>query len=65
MGKSAGAILAALFLREFVPEEVKWSHWDIAGTAYTTRPWKYTAYGATGTGVQTLAELARKLGEEE
>ncbi len=65
VGKSAGAILAALFLREFVPEEVKWSHWDIAGTAYTTRPWKYTAYGATGTGVQTLAELARKLGEEE
>ena len=64
VGKSAGAILAALFLREFVPEHVKWSHWDIAGTAYTTRPWKYTAYGATGTGVQTLAELARKLGEE-
>lgn len=64
VGKSAGAILAALFLREFVPEGVKWSHWDIAGTAYVDKPWKYTSYGATGTGIQTLVEVIRQLGEE-
>lgn len=64
-GKSSGAILAALFLREFIPNGVKWAHWDIAGTAYVTKPWKYTAYGATGIGVQTLIELARKLGGDE
>lgn len=63
-GKSAGAILAALFLKEFVPEDVKWSHWDIAGTAFVEKPWKYTSYGATGIGVQSLTELARELGEQ-
>lgn len=64
IGKSAGAILAALFLREFVPEGIKWSHWDIAGTAYVERPWKYTTYGATGIGVQSLIELSRELGDK-
>jgi leucyl aminopeptidase len=58
----AGAIAAALFLREFVPQNAKWTHWDIAGTAFVTKPWKYTNYGATGIGVQTLVELARRLG---
>jgi leucyl aminopeptidase len=64
IGKSAGAILAALFLREFVPEGIKWSHWDIAGTAYVEHPWKYTTYGATGIGVQSLIELSRELGDK-
>lgn len=63
IGKSAGAILAALFLREFVPEGIRWSHWDIAGTAFVEHPWKYTPYGATGIGVQSLVELAKELGE--
>ena len=60
-GSDAGAISAALFLQEFVPENTAWSHWDIAGTAFVTKQWKYTEYGATGFGVQTLIELARKL----
>jgi leucyl aminopeptidase len=62
-GSDAGAISAALFLKEFVPENTSWSHWDIAGTAFVTKPWKYTSHGATGIGVQTLVELARQLGE--
>ncbi len=62
IGNEAGAISAALFLKEFVPENVKWSHWDIAGTAFVTKEWKYTAFGATGIGVQTLIELVRHLG---
>ncbi|MCF0215053.1 MAG: leucyl aminopeptidase family protein [Fibrobacteraceae bacterium] len=61
-GSDAGAISAALFLQEFVPENVAWSHWDIAGTAFVTKQWKYTEYGATGFGVQTLIELARQIG---
>lgn len=65
VGKSAGAILAALFLREFVPEDVKWAHFDIAGPAYTTQAWKYTSYGATGFGVQTLLEMLRQLGTSQ
>ena len=60
-GSDAGAISAALFLQEFVPENTAWTHWDIAGTAFVTKAWKYTEYGATGFGVQTLIELAREM----
>jgi leucyl aminopeptidase len=57
----AGAITEGLFLQEFVPEGAKWSHWDIAGTAFVTAPWKYVKAGATGFGLKTLVEMARKL----
>lgn len=60
-GTDAGAISAALFLQEFVPENTAWAHLDIAGTAFTSKKWKYTEYGATGFGVQTLIELAREI----
>ena len=62
VGKTeAGAITAALFLQEFVPPKTVWSHWDIAGTAFTTSPWKYYKAGATGWGVKSLVEVARSL----
>lgn len=60
-GSDAGAIAAALFLQEFVPENTAWTHWDIAGTAFVSKSWKYTEFGATGFGVQTLIELAREM----
>ncbi len=60
-GSDAGAISAALFLQEFVPEDTAWAHLDIAGTAFVTKKWKYTDYGATGFGAQTLIELARRM----
>ncbi|MDB5105205.1 MAG: cytosol aminopeptidase family protein, partial [Fibrobacteres bacterium] len=59
--QEAGAITAALFLQEFVPAKTAWSHWDIAGTAFTTAPWKYYKPGGTGWGVKTLVEVARGL----
>lgn len=59
-----GAITAALFLREFLPKDVKWAHWDIAGTAFATKEWKYTAFGSTGFGLQSLVAIAKKLGEQ-
>ena len=64
-GTDAGAIAAALFLQEFIPENTAWAHWDIAGTAFVTKQWKYTDYGATGFGVQTLIELAREMSSAE
>ena len=64
-GSDAGAISAALFLQEFVPEDTAWAHWDIAGTAFVDKKWKYTEYGATGFGVQTLIELAREMSSAE
>lgn len=61
IGEEAGAITAALFLQEFVPEGARWAHWDIAGTAFKTKPWKYFQHGATGWGVQSLTSLADDL----
>lgn len=52
-GRPAGAITAALFIREFV-EGVPWAHLDIAGTAYSERAAEYTSKGGTGFGVRTL-----------
>ena len=64
-GSDAGAISAALFLQEFVPEDTAWAHLDIAGTAFVDKKWKYTEYGATGFGVQTLIELAREMSSDK
>jgi leucyl aminopeptidase len=60
-GADAGAITAALFLQEFVPEGVAWAHLDIAATAFVTKSWKYFKDGATGFGIPTLVEYARRL----
>jgi leucyl aminopeptidase len=60
-GRAAGAITAALFLKEFVGT-TPWAHLDIAGTAWAedNRPW--TPKGATGAMVRTLVEVARSAG---
>jgi leucyl aminopeptidase len=56
-GRPAGAITAAMFLKEFAGT-LPWAHLDIAGTAWAddAKPWQ--AKGATGVAVRTLAELA-------
>jgi len=49
-----GAITAALFLDNFINEDMKdkWVHFDIAGPAYTESPWDVHAHGGTGAGVR-------------
>lgn len=59
IGGDAGAVTAALFLQEFIPENAKWAHLDIAGTAFSSKDWKYYGSGGTGWGVRTLVELAQ------
>ncbi len=59
-GINAGTITAALFLSEFVPEGATWAHLDIAGPFLVEKPWKYFTKGATGFGVRTLSETARR-----
>jgi leucyl aminopeptidase len=56
-GRPAGAITAAMFLKEFAGS-LPWVHLDIAGTAWAEdeKPWQVK--GATGVAVRTLAELA-------
>ena len=56
-GVNGGAITAALFLREFLPDKLKWAHLDIAGLFYFEKGSRYHAPGATGFGVQTLTNL--------
>ncbi|MFN2615729.1 MAG: leucyl aminopeptidase [Thermoleophilaceae bacterium] len=56
--RKASSIYAAEFLRQFVDDR-PWIHLDIAGTAWgQARP--YVGKGASGFGVRTLLELARR-----
>ena len=52
-GRPAGAVTAALFLKEFT-EGVDWAHLDIAGPAWTERVGDLTVKGGTGYPVRTL-----------
>ncbi len=56
-----GAITAALFLKKFVSDELKWSHIDIAGPCVKEEPLGFLGKGAKGFGVKTLMELANML----
>jgi leucyl aminopeptidase len=61
-GRFGGAITAGIFLSEFVPEQVKWAHLDIAGPAIQPGGWRYYAKGMTGFATRTLVKLAQRLG---
>ena len=57
-----GAITAALFLQEFVQDDVpRWAHLDIAGPVLSNKDKGYVFKGGTGFAVRTLVEyvLAR------
>lgn len=57
-----GALSAAAFLREFVPDGTPWAHLDIAGPAYNEgEPYDYVPSGGTGVAVRTLVALAQSL----
>jgi leucyl aminopeptidase len=61
--RNGGMLTAGLFLKEFVPEGVRWAHLDIAGPAFNTgEPHGYTPKGGTGAAVRTLVEWLRTLG---
>ncbi len=59
-GGLAGAITAALFLREFVPKGALWAHLDIAGPMFKEKDWKYYEAGALGFGLKTLVDLSER-----
>jgi leucyl aminopeptidase len=56
-GRPAGAITAALFLKQFAGD-LPWAHLDIAGPVWSDDPKPWTAKGATGTPTRTLVEVA-------
>ena len=56
-GRPAGAITAALLLKEFV--DYPWVHLDVAGTAYTESDLGTVPRGPTGVPVGTFVEFVR------
>ena len=56
--RNGGMLVAGLFLKEFVPENVPWLHLDIAGPALTHEAHGYTPVGGTGVTVRSLVALA-------
>ncbi|MEG1641814.1 MAG: leucyl aminopeptidase [Synergistaceae bacterium] len=56
-----GAITAAMFLEEFVAEEIKWAHLDIAAADFIKTPKTYYSKGASGFGTRTLISLIMQL----
>lgn len=65
MGERMGGMLVAgLFLKEFVSDELPWLHLDIAGPAYNDgEPHGYTPVGGTGVAFRSLVEMAIAAGE--
>lgn len=49
-----GSIVAALFLKEFVPDEIPWAHLDIAGPARADSVSNEGPKGGTGVATRTL-----------
>ncbi len=59
-GVGGGAIIAAMFLREFVGQR-RWAHLDIAGPGRSERDSGLTATGPTGFGVRLLLDYLQTL----
>lgn len=57
-GRPAGAITAALFLKQFIGN-YPWVHLDIAGTATLNESLDYIPRGASGVGVRLLIDVLR------
>ena len=63
IGRAAGTITAAAFLRNAI-ENTPWTHFDIAGVAWTqtaTKEKSYNPKGATGFGVRLILDYLQKL----
>ena len=57
--RNGGMLVGGLFLREFVPSDVRWAHIDIAGPAFHEgEPYGYTPKGGTGAAVRSLVQIA-------
>jgi leucyl aminopeptidase len=57
--RNGGMLVGGLFLKEFVPDGVRWAHLDIAGPAYhESDPYGYTPKGGTGAAVRSLVQIA-------
>jgi leucyl aminopeptidase len=54
-----GMLVAGVFLKEFIPGDVRWAHIDIAGPSFHKgEPYGYTPKGGTGAATRTLVQIA-------
>jgi leucyl aminopeptidase len=54
-----GMLVAGIFLREFVADDLRWAHIDIAGPSFHKgEPYGYTPKGGTGAATRTLVQIA-------
>ena len=59
--KNGGMMVAGLFLKEFVNDDLPWLHLDIAGPAYNEgKPHGYTPVGGTGVSMRSLVRLVEQ-----
>jgi len=65
--KYGGAIVAGLFLSEFVEKQYKdkWLHLDIAGPAFVEKEWDINPPGASGVGLRTILTWMSTLSPED
>jgi leucyl aminopeptidase len=57
--RMGGMLVAGLFLKEFIADELPWLHLDIAGPAYNEKAAHgYTPVGGTGIALRSLVQLA-------
>jgi leucyl aminopeptidase len=62
--RNAGMLVAGTFLREFIPNGVRWAHLDIAGPSFNEgEPFGYTPKGATGAATRTLVQIAEDMAD--
>ncbi|HET9894255.1 MAG TPA: leucyl aminopeptidase [Streptosporangiaceae bacterium] len=62
--RDGGMLVAGLFLREFVPDGVRWAHLDIAGPAFNSyEAFGYTPKGGTGVAVRTLIQITEDVAD--
>jgi leucyl aminopeptidase len=63
--RMGGMLVAGLFLKDFVSDELAWLHLDIAGPAYNDdKAHGYTPLGGTGVALRSLIELALDAGKD-
>ena len=62
--RMGGMLVAGLFLKEFIANDLPWLHLDIAGPAYNeSKPHGYTPVGGTGVALRSLVEMAIAAGK--
>jgi leucyl aminopeptidase len=64
--RMGGMLTAGIFLKEFVPDGLRWVHLDIAGPSFNEgSAYGYTPKGGTGAGVRTLVRVAEEVAAGE